>query len=527
MIRELLRAEAYAHPVPAVDLRETHISWVLLAGEFAYKIKKPLDLGFLDFSTIERRSKACSDELRLNRRMAPDLYLGVVDVVMRDGSAHVGGPGHVIDRAVWMRRLPEEGMLPANLEQGRVTATHLRRLARQLVDFHQRAATGPGVDQHGSLQAVEANWAQNFEEMAPFVSEVLPAWMFEQIRGHVSAWLITHGKTIERRRSDGRVRDGHGDLHAGNLCLIGDQIRAFDCLEFSARYRCSDVAAEVAFLAMDLEQAGRPDLAWHFSTHYARLARDAQLLGLLPFYKSYRAFVRGKVHALRLRQAGLRDEDREELSGRARGCFELALRYLREETPDLLAMCGLPASGKSSLARELSQRQGMLVISTDVVRKRLAGYQPTTPATADFGAGIYGPAMTRRTYRELRRQASRWLRRGVRVILDGTFGDPRQRHLARDLARRTNARFQLVLVTSPDAEWRRRLLQREGSLSRVSDAGLEIAQQLRAEFVEPAELDPGEVVADSTGGRGADSLIQGWYRDGATRARQADPQTAA
>jgi uncharacterized protein len=511
MIRELMLPSAYSHPVDQVDLIETHISWVLIAGDCVYKVKKPLDLGFLDFTTIERRQQACDDELRLNRRLTRDIYLGVVPVVEREGAARVGGEGSLLDYAVRMRRLPEPGMLSKALPAGEVTPGHLRQLARDLAAFHESAASGAGVDEYASASAIAANWGQNFEAMEPHAS-LAPTWVIQGIRSGVDRWLREYDTVFRKRQLDGRIREGHGDLHTGNLCLVEDRLVPFDCLEFAARYRCADVAAEIAFLAMDLEQWGRPDLAWHFVTQYVRLTRDRQILQLLPFYKCYRAFVRGKILALRLSQTAADAPERASLAQRARACFDLALCYATQVRSHLITMVGLPASGKSQLAADLSQRQGALVISTDVVRKRLAGYQPSDRAGALYGTGIYSRATTDRVYAQLRQQAARWLLRGVSVILDGSFGDRHQRALAHAVADRTGAAFHLVWVACSDEERQRRIAQRAQDPLRVSDATWEIAEQMRANFTEPTEFDPSELVVDQSGGKGADAVLERWQR---------------
>ncbi len=505
-------ATAYPHAVDRVELMETHISWVLLAGAFAYKIKKPLDLGFLDFTTPERRLQACEDEVRLNRRLAPTTYLGVVPVVQREGSAKIGGPGRIIDYAVWMQRLPAEGMLPGLLAQNGVTPNMLRQLARDLARFHAAAATGPGVDDHGAAGAIAANWEQNFAEMDRQRDGLPPDWELAALRSSIQSWLQDCSPMFETRQASGRIREGHGDLHSGNLCLVGRRIVPFDCLEFSARYRCGDVASDIAFLAMDLDQAGRPDLAWRFVTDYFRETHDSGLQRLIPFYACYRAFVRGKVRALRLGQLDSQSNEREVVAAQARASFDLALRYAQQDRPLLVATAGLPGSGKSSLAADLSNRQGMLVLSSDIARKRLAGYPPTHRASASYGEGLYDPSMTRRTYAAMHREAALWLRRGVSVILDGSYGDRHQRDLARRLAARSGARFQLIWVTCPDDERKRRIDARLADAQRTSDATWEISEEMRGRFSEPTELDPAELMVDSTGGHGADRIIERWLR---------------
>jgi aminoglycoside phosphotransferase family enzyme len=326
-VRALLRPEAYPHPAHDLRLHETHISWVVLAGPHAYKVKKPVDFGFLDFSTVERRAAVCADEVRLNRRLCPDVYLGIVDVVQRRGAYFVGGPGRPVEPAVRMRRLPEAGMLPRLLESGAVDARLAARIARRLARFHTTAATGPGVDEYGGPATGRANWGENFAQMAPFIGRTLPADLAEGIAAYVERFLAEQADLLARRVTGGRIREGHGDLHAASICLEGRRLQLFDCLEFNPRFRCADVAAEVAFLAMDLDHYGRSDLASAFVGAYVRASGDRELPRLLDFYKCYRAYVRGKVLSLRLSEPGLSPAEESEVVAEARAYFDLARAY--------------------------------------------------------------------------------------------------------------------------------------------------------------------------------------------------------
>jgi aminoglycoside phosphotransferase family enzyme len=327
MIAGLLRPEAFPHPAEDIVLHETHISWVILAGPFAYKVKKPVNLGFLDFTTRERRRADCDDEVRLNRRLCPDVYLGVVDIVERDGAYVVGGPGTPVEPAVWMRRLPEQGMLPRLLARGAVGVPVIRQIARQLAAFHAAAATGPGVDEYGDVATIQANWDENFAQLARFIGPTIPKAPHARIVQFVSRFLSEQREVLVQRATEGRIREGHGDLHAASICVEGRRIHLFDCLEFEPRFRCSDVAAEVAFLAMDLDHSGRADLAAEFVDEYVRRSGDEGLRTVLDFYKCYRAYVRGKVRCLRLDQPGLSAEERSRVESEAQAYFELGWAY--------------------------------------------------------------------------------------------------------------------------------------------------------------------------------------------------------
>jgi aminoglycoside phosphotransferase family enzyme/predicted kinase len=477
-------------------LHETHISWVLLAGPYAYKIKKPLDLGFLDFSTVERRAAACTEEVRLNRRLSPDIYLGVVDLVERDGDYHIGGPGLPVEPAVWMRRLPEAGMLPNLLAADAVDSRLVRSIARRIARFHAHAATGADVDEYGSLVTVRENWEENFAQMAPFVDRIIPATVNQSIAAFVERFLREQAAVLERRVARGRIREGHGDLHAASICVVDGRPRFFDCLEFNARFRCADVAAEVAFLAMDFAHYGRADLAQVFVDSYIQESGDDEVAHLLDFYACYRAYVRGKVRCLRLLEPGLVAAEEQRLSAEAQTYFDLAWAYAGGlPRPHLLVSMGLPASGKSSLARALAGRLGLVHLSSDVVRKQLTGMEPTERSVAGVNEGLYAPARSRQTYGALRRRAAHWLRRGRSVVLDATFGREEERARVRRLATRLGVPLIVLVCRADEAIIRARLEARAERPLDVSDARLEHWPALRAAFSEPDEL-PNAVTID-------------------------------
>ncbi|MBM2809827.1 MAG: hypothetical protein HW416_586 [Chloroflexi bacterium] len=509
IVDDLMRPEAYPHPASEIGLRETHGALVFLAGEYAYKLKKAVNLGFFDFSTPELRAEDAEREVQLNRRLAPTTYLGVVDVVRGPEGRHsIGGPGASVERAVWMRRLPEDGMLTSLLQRGLVTSSLVRRIARQVARFHSAARTGPGVDEFGALSALAANWQENFDQLREFIGVTVPRQEMEIIRAFVERTLALDADRIERRIAEGRVRDGHGDLHAGSICLHGRDVVIFDCIEFSPRYRCGDVAAEIAFLAMDLQHAGRPDLAWTFVDEYVRVSGDSEIWTLLDFFACYRAVVRGKVLSIRFEQESDPDA-RQQIAAQARSYFDLATAYAGGICrPLLLVVRGLPASGKTTLANALSGRLGLMHVSSDVTRKRLAGLLATERAGSPFGAGLYESKWTDRTYGAMRRQAARWLDRGVSVILDGTFSDSKQLALATRLAQRTGVHLLVVETTCDDADARRRLARRAATNTDPSDANWDIYAKMRGAYSTPRQLANGDHYVDSSGGGGASDVVR-------------------
>ena len=498
-LSELLRPEAFPHAAANIRLLETHISWVILAGGYAYKIRKPIDLGFADFSTLDKRQADCTAEILLNRRLCPDVYLGIVHVVDSRRGLRFSRSRDAGEPAVLMRRLPDTGMLPSVVERGDADNRLMDRIARRLARFHAQAATGPAINALGTLDAIRANWDENFDETRTFGEDLLPRLTRSAVSEYVRSFVSVNQELFDRRVGGGRIRDGHGDLHAGSICVAPRRLYLFDCIEFNDRFRCADVAAEVAFLAMDLDHLGRADLGWAFVDAYVRHSGDQELLRLLDFYKCYRAFIRGKVLGMRLLQSDTVVTEASHLLAQARAYFDLASTYARPlAAPLLLVIMGLPATGKTTLARTVAARLGLVHVSSDVTRKRLARIPGTTHRPVAFGRGLYTAAMTRRTYAALRLRAARYLRQNRSVVLDATFGRPSERQALDVLARKTRARLLVVKCQADEHLIMERLAERgTGRIVTMSDARGALWPALRSAFVEPLERS-GVVTVDTS-----------------------------
>ena len=504
LVRDLLRPEAYGpdHRAP-VSLRMTHASWVFLTGDDVWKVKRPVDFGFLDFRTLQARRHFCEEELRLNRRLAPDVYLGV-EPIRESARGHViaGGEGRVVDWALHMRRLPDEASAASILARGALTAAPLAGLAARLAPFFRAARPTPAF---GGLARLRANVDENFAQVEPFVGEIVQRPSFDNIRAFQLGELETKRERFAARVRDGRIRDGHGDLRLEHVYFLGgvDPL-AIDCIEFNERFRCGDTAGEAAFLAMELEAARRPDLAAGFLARFAEASDDFELYGVLDFYLSYRAFVRGKVAAFLAADPTADGELRAGKREEARRRFALARSFsgLPVDDPFVVVVGGVIGSGKSTLATALGRELAAPVVSSDRTRKARAGLAPTERG----GAELYTPDEIERNYREVLRRGGEVLAARRGVILDASFSAHRWRAAAADLARAAGARFVLVEARCADRDRLRARLAARRRGPAVSDAtDAELDERLRRyEPLTPA--DPGPQLSIDTGSHPALTL---------------------
>jgi aminoglycoside phosphotransferase family enzyme/predicted kinase len=491
LIAALSQPRAYPDPVDVVEVRQTHISVALLAGRWVYKIKKPLRLGFLDYSTLERRRHFCEEEVRINRRLAPAVYVGVVAVAEQDGLVRVEGPGAVVEWAVKMVRLPAEATLRACLERGEVGPDRLVAVAvaRHLAAFHARAERSPAIAGSARFAAVARNARDNFTEAADNdqVRTTVSRAVFERLKMLTEAALERLHDTIEARAARGVPCDTHGDLRLDHVYLLprdagaAPEIVIIDAIEFNERFRHADPVADMAFLVMDLEAAGAHGLASAFADAYFEASGDFEGQDLLPFYTAYRAAVRGKVEGLKSAAPEVAADDRTRAEQKARARWLLALGALEAAPlrPCLLLVGGLPGTGKSTLARGLAERAGFTVIRSDLVRKELADVSAAASGSSAFGHGIYTPEWTDRTYTECLRRAGAELFEGRRVLVDATFAAEARRRLFLDAARGWGVPGMLLVCRADEAVIEKRLRDRKDD---ASDADWAIYQQAASEW---------------------------------------------
>ena len=447
------------------SVAETHSAVVVFLGDRAYKVKKPVDLGFLDFRTRDARRLACHREVQLNRRLAPDVYLGVADVA--------GPDGEPCDHLVVMRRMPADRRLSTLVGAGADVSGDLWHLAHLLAAFHARAERGPAADEAAGRDATAARWAANTREMVGMAG-VLDRDEACAVDHLAQRYLIGRAPLFARRVAEGRACDGHGDLLADDIFCLPDGPRVLDCLEFDTALRLGDGLADVAFLAMDLERLGRPDLADGFLAAYREHADDAWPASLAHHHVAYRAQVRAKVAAIRATQG-------DEASGpEARRLLALARRRLEAAAVRLVVVGGLPGTGKSTVADGLGEALGATVLRTDEVRKELAGQAVDRPAPSAYRQGIYTSERTADTYREVLRRARVALGLGESVVLDASFTDDAWRAAARTLAAEAHADLTELRCTVDAETAAERMRRRAAAGTGASDATPAIAVAMAA-----------------------------------------------
>ena len=478
LIAALQNPALYPHPVDGFQVIETHISWVLLTGSFAYKIKKPMNFGFLDFTDLDRRRHFCGEELRLNQRLADDLYLEVLPITGSESAPQLGGDGPAIEYALKMRQFPQSQLLSAVQARGELTPAHIDALARQIADFHRRTPAVAESHPLCSTQAIIAPMRQNFEQIRPLLTDAPDLRQLDALQAWTEATITRLAPLLSKRAASGSIRECHGDIHLGNATLLGGEVVLFDCIEFNEEFRLIDIASDMAFLAMDLEDRGLKALSRRFVSAWLEHSGDYDALQLLHLYKAYRALVRAKVALFSL--AHQSDAVQKAATLRQyRNYANLAESYSAIPTPFLSITCGVSAVGKSHVALRLVEALGAIRLRSDVERKRLFGEQTEADEGA-LRAGIYSADATAATYQRLHQLADAALQAGFPVVLDAAYLKREQRAAAWQVAEQNGAPFLILDCQAPMeviAAW---LQQRQAEGSDPSDATLEVIEAQQA-----------------------------------------------
>jgi len=490
LVAALTRAECYPHPVAEVRIIETHISWIVLTGAYAYKIKKPVLLGFLDFSTLGLRRHYCEEELRLNRRLAPELYLGLVEIRGTPEAPRVDGDGPVLEYAIRMREFPQESLASQALARVAFGAPEVDALAALVAQFHARAPLARAHESLGAPEAVLSSALQNVEQMLPLVRAAPDDRALRALRRWTEREFAARSGTFAARKQQGFVRECHGDLHLGNIVVLEGRPVPFDCIEFNDSLRWIDVMNEAAFLVMDLEDRDRRDLAWRFLNRYLEATGDYAGLAVLPFYLVYRALVRAKVHLMRSRQGGLRRTEKARLARAFEGYLRLAGQLAARERPALILAHGLAGCGKTTLTQPLVEALGAIRVRSDLERKRAHGVAPLASSGSGVGNGLYSAVINTATYRRLGELAQEALRAGFSVVVDAAFLKRAERDAFRAIAERLDAPFTILDFHAPLEVLRARITERLARADDASEADLAVLEhQLRArEPLTPAEM---------------------------------------
>lgn len=479
-IASLLHPDAFDHAVEHIELIETHISWVILTGTYAYKIKKPVNLGFLDFSTLEKRHFYCQEELRLNSRLAPSIYLDVISISSVEGkfafsaTGNISAIGNIIEYAVKMVQFPQQMQMDRLLASGHLYNKHINALAKTIAEFHQHTAIACKNNSFGNPEKIYSPVQENFIQLQPLIKDNKAITLLAKIEH----WSQTRFKQLKplfiERKKNGFIRECHGDLHTRNLVFMHDIPVAFDCIEFDPALRWIDTISDAAFLIMDLQYRQQADFAWGFLNRYLEITGDYAAVKILNFYLLYRAMVRTKVAAISASQMPCHSSGWHKANTALYNHLKLADSYLQPARPRLIISCGLSASGKTTLTQPLLEKLTAIRLRSDVERKRLFEQTAETDCSSAFNAGIYTPEATRQTYQYLAEQAELILKAGYSVIIDAAFLKYEQRQLFHQLAQRLQIPFVILQFKARPDTLRQRIISREQG---ASDADLSVLEQ--------------------------------------------------
>jgi uncharacterized protein len=490
IIAFLCDSRSYPHHPKRIRFVQTHASYVFLGSPYVFKVKKKVNFVFLDFSSLKNRRYYSEREVILNRRLCPDIYLGVIPISLREGKLKFGKGEKVVEYAVKMRKLQDRYFMLRLLRQDQVTTKDLDRIVSRLKDFYEAETPTQEITKWGRIENLKISTGENFDQTKPFVGLTISQEAFEAIARYTALFYARKGTLFSARVRERRIRDCHGDLHLEHIHLAPKELSIFDCIEFNDRFRYIDVASDVAFLAMDLDHHDRPDLSRQLTSRMAVSLRDTGMLGLMDFYKCYRAYVRGKVESFQQARAEVPEPEQKKSRMQAERYFRLALRYaLFGSEPTVLIIMGRAASGKSTLANALGRQLGFEVISSDRTRKELAGVPLFQRVKGTARLRLYSEAMTNETYQRLFQDAKARLDRHASLILDATFSRREYRDELRELLDSVGANYWFIEAEVPDEVVKQRLEQRKGATDTVSDARLEDFEMLMRSYEAASEID--------------------------------------
>jgi hypothetical protein len=473
-IEQMMQPGFYPHPViEPIQLIQTHVSYVFLTGDYAYKVKKPVNFGFLDFSTLEAREHFCSEELRMNQPNAPEIYLEVLPITQTGDKFVLGGSSEPVEYVLKMCQFPQEALFIEMFEQGKLTEAHMEELGRVVAQFHAKAQTNDYIRSFGEVPKIREAIDENYQQTEKYIGGPQTQQQFDETKDFTDRFFEEQQELFATRRENNSIRECHGDLHLRNICLWHDKIQLFDRIEFNEPFRFVDVMYDVAFAVMDLEARGSKNLGNAFLNTYVEQTGDWEGLQVLPLYLSRQAYVRAKVTSFLLDDPGVPDEAKQEAAAVASDYYRLAWEYTKGNEGRLILMSGLSGSGKTTVARHLARRLGAIHLRSDAVRKHLAGIPLEQPG----GDELYTPAMSEKTYKRLLELGIKLASQGFPVILDAKYDQQAFREEAIALSQKSQLPVHIIHCTAPEEVLRDRLLSRTGD---VSDATADLLTQQQA-----------------------------------------------
>lgn len=487
IIQAMQTAEFYDHEVTEVVMLQTHISWVFLTGTYAYKVKKPMDFGFLNFTELSQRKHFCEEEIRLNKRLADQVYLETVRITGTETAPVLNGEGEAIEYAVKMRQFDQSDLVDGVLRAGKLQAQHIDDIADQAAHFHQTIQISDQQSPCGTADIVNAPVIQNFEQLDPLISDITAREQLERLTVWSEQEFTKIKPALEQRKKDGFIRECHGDMHLGNMALINGQITIFDGIEFNEEFRWIDVMSEVAFLFMDLFDRKAEAYAYRFLNRYLEHTGDYEGIPLLRFYLVYRAMVRAKIASFTLLTPNLSEADKQKTLQQYMSYTNLAENFTKVPELTLSITYGVSGSGKTTISQKLLEENGLIRLRSDVERKRLFHLSATDNSSSSVDSGIYTEEASTKTYQQLEKFSKIILIAGFSVIVDATFLKRINRQPFQALATELSAEFSIIECSSDVTELKRRIEERSKDQQNASEADIRVLEKQLSQLTPLAE----------------------------------------